>query len=663
MVDFVAELCSMQQSLDNGFVLDVPLGSSFWGSAGGKSLLNNCETFENKISQTQWRRKDQRLESRILTNLPSVHSAILKMQEEKKSFTNEDFLNCVNLGSEIMKLAKAEKGNGHWGEYGDMCEEEVKWGEYYSAEYDDITGEELDPKLVKKGQMEEMRRFEQMKVYDYVLRGEAQKNSNGKFVGVRWVKVNKGTVADPNVRCRLVAQEYAKGEIRDDLFAATPPLFALKLLLSDVASLKETGGKKCIMTLDVKAAFLYGDTKRDVYIELPKEDPWADDFIWVGKLRKAMYGTRDAPQVWYEEVRALMLLLGFCQSKINPCVYYHEQKDLRVMVHVDDFLCTGEEGELEWFRKQVLKRFEITSKIIGRTADPFGSTVFLGRTIRWTKNGLEIEGEVKYFKAMLKEWGMENAKSVDTPWVKEEDDGNQVEGEAMDKVEATRFRRSAARINYMSLERADLGQASKEIAKHMAKPRIGDERKIKRVIRYLIKNPTFVSYFDWQAGCRDLVLFTDSDWANDTVTRRSTSGGVVMIGGHLISHWSRVQNSIALSSGEAELNAAIKGISEIIGISNLGEEIGLGFRITHKVDASACKGILVRSGAGKVKHLSVRQLWVQEAVEKLKINVMKVPREKNLADLMARGNTAKESLDHRRGMNFGMRYGRSFELW
>ena len=50
------------------------------------------------------------------------------------------------------------------------------------------------------------------------------------------------------------------------------------------------------MTLDVKAAFLYGDTKRDLYIELPKQDPWADDFFWVGKLRKAMYGTRDAPQ-------------------------------------------------------------------------------------------------------------------------------------------------------------------------------------------------------------------------------------------------------------------------------------------------------------------------------------------------------------------------------
>ena len=89
----------------------------------------------------------------------------------------------------------------------------------------------------------------------------------------------------------------------------------------------------------------------------------------------------------------------------------------------------------------------------------------------------------------------------------------------------------------------------------------------------------------------------------------------------------------------------------------------MNFKITHKVDASACKGILVRSGAGKVKHLGVRQLWVQEAVEKLKINVMKIPLEQNVADMMARGNTAKESVEHRRGMNYGVRYGRSAVIW
>ena len=71
----------------------------------------------------------------------------------------------------------------------------------------------------------------------------------------------------------------------------------------------------------------------------------------------------------------------------------------------------------------------------------------MGRAIRWTTQGLEIEGEVKYFKALVKELGMENGKSVDTPWTNDDEYLNQTERLEMKKLEATMFRRSAARIN------------------------------------------------------------------------------------------------------------------------------------------------------------------------------------------------------------------------
>ena len=129
----------------------------------------------------------------------------------------------IELGVDINQKGKELNSlNSREGE-DDMCEEEVEWDSHWKAEFDDSTGEALDPKEVKKGCDAEMTRFKTMKVYEYVLRGIAKQNPNGKFVGVRWVKVNKGTVEDPNVRCRLVAQEFAKGEERDDLFAGTPP--------------------------------------------------------------------------------------------------------------------------------------------------------------------------------------------------------------------------------------------------------------------------------------------------------------------------------------------------------------------------------------------------------------------------------------------------------
>ena len=124
-------------------------------------------------------------------------------------------------------------------------------------------------------------------------------------------------------------------------------------------------------------------------------------------------------------------------------------------------------------------------------------------------------------------------------------------------MEATKLRRSAARINYMSMERPDVDHASTEISKCMSKPKVGDDSNVKRLIRYLINFPRMMSYYSWQNSISDVTLYTDSDWANDVKTKRSTFGGVIMIGSHLILHWSRVQNSVALSSGEAELNSAV----------------------------------------------------------------------------------------------------------
>jgi hypothetical protein len=90
-----------------------------------------------------------------------------------------------------------------------------------------------------------------MKVYRYVPRRDA----TSKPVGVKWVRVNKGCKEKQVVKCRLVAQEFADGEKRDDLFAGTPPLFVLRLLMSLFAS-QGSVMKWKLMSMDVKSAFL-----------------------------------------------------------------------------------------------------------------------------------------------------------------------------------------------------------------------------------------------------------------------------------------------------------------------------------------------------------------------------------------------------------------------
>ena len=114
-----------------------------------------------------------------------------------------------------------------------------------------------------------------------------------------------------------------------------------------------------------------------------------------------------------------------------------------------------------------------------------------------------------------------------------------------------------------------------------------------------------------------------------------------MHGSHLIQFWCKQQDRIAVSSAEAELKAACKGVSELLLLSNIARHVtGRQVTLSHLLDASACRGIMFREGAGPIKHLDIRQLWVQEVTRDRKIEVVKVPRKMNLADFLC--SPAKE---------------------
>ena len=107
-----------------------------------------------------------------------------------------------------------------------------------------------------------------------------------------------------------------------------------------------------------------------------------------------------------------------------------------------------------------------------------------------------------------------------------------------------------------------------------------------------------------------------------------------MKGGHLLLWWARTQQLIALSSAEAELNASIKAGIESLGVVNMGRELDSEHSIEILCDASANIGINLRVGAGKIKHLGVRQLWLQERVFNGDLTLRKIPRTENCSDAL-----------------------------
>ena len=115
-------------------------------------------------------------------------------------------------------------------------------------------------------------------------------------------------------------------------------------------------------------------------------------------------------------------------------------------------------------------------------------------------------------------------------------------------------------------------------------------------------------------------------------------------GGGLLKSWARTQGTQALSSGEAEFCAAIKGSAEAIGMQSILGDMGIRVRITIYTDSSAAKGTASRIGIGKVKHLDVGWLWIQESVRKGQIQLKKIDGRINPGDLMTKPKSAAEAI-------------------
>ena len=133
-----------------------------------------------------------------------------------------------------------------------------------------------------------------------------------------------------------------------------------------------------------------------------------------------------------------------------------------------------------------------------------------------------------------------------------------------------------------------------------------------------------------------------------------------MMGKSVIKAWSSNQSVIALSSGEAEYYALVKGASQGIGIKNIMEDLGV--EVAQKIqllsDASAAIGIASRRGSGKVRHIEVNQLWLQGKVLSGSIEVIKIGTGSNLADALTKHVEAEILGKHIQGLGIKIESGR-----
>ena len=108
----------------------------------------------------------------------------------------------------------------------------------------------------------------------------------------------------------------------------------------------------------------------------------------MGKLVRALYGTRDAPLAWLTFVKNDMKEMGFQECKVPNGVFTHPERGLRVVAHVDDVLLSGEGHHLLWFRDHMMKKYELKVQVAGWGCDDAKELESLGRVLRTTPMGI-----------------------------------------------------------------------------------------------------------------------------------------------------------------------------------------------------------------------------------------------------------------------------------
>ena len=220
--------------------------------------------------------------------------------------------------------------------------------------YDNLTGQRLDPELVHAAKELEMEYFKSHEVYTRVAAEEVQK-TKGALINMGWVVTNKGDTRNLDIRARLVGKEYKTGN-GDTLYAATPPLEALRVRVSKAASVDSSGERPGILINDVTRAYFCAKTiARDLFVRLPPEDKEALPGQ-VGRLNLCLYGTRDAAANWQDTLSVHLQSAGFVRGIGHPSVFHHPARRIHLLVHGDDYVSVGPTSALLLLEQFMLEK-------------------------------------------------------------------------------------------------------------------------------------------------------------------------------------------------------------------------------------------------------------------------------------------------------------------
>ncbi|CAL9011599.1 unnamed protein product [Prunus brigantina] len=393
-------------------------------------------------------------------------------------------------------------------------------------------------------------------------------------------------------KARLVAKGYTQTYGVDYLetFAPVAKLNTVRVLLSLAANRDWP-----LLQFDVKNAFLHGDLKEEIYMDLPPGIPVTSKEGVVCKLRKSLYGLKQSPRAWFGRFAASMKKFGYVQSNSDHTLFLKRHKG------------------------------KLTALII---------YYFLGIEVARSKHGIFLS-QRKYILDLLAETGMLDCKPIDTP-----SEQNHKLGLYPDQVptDKERYQRLVGKLIYLSHTRPDIAYAVSVVSQFMHSPSEDHMGAVMRILRYLKVTPgkglMFCKY-----GHTDVEGYTDADWAGSVTDRRSTSGYFTFVGGNLVTWRSKKQKVVSRSSAEAEYRGMAQGVCELLWLRRLLRDLGFGPQKPMDMYCDNKAAIAIAHNPvqhDRTKHVEVDRHFVKEKLDAEIISFPFISSEYQLADVLTK---------------------------
>jgi len=510
---------------------------------------------------------------------------------------------------------------------------------------------------------EEIANLTKFKCFERVPRSEALKH--GRLVKSKWVfKVkyeSDGSIQ--RFRARLVAKGFTQA-YGTDYWDTYSPVFSYTSLRTIFAIATERDMQ--LDQFDLKNGFIQQRIDVDhLYMECPDgySKEMSNGVPAALHCLQSINGLKQSSRLLHQRMSSYLVSIGFKQLVSDQCVYTKGSGDSQLIVctWVDDIILAsarGNEAARVEFDAALRREFEMSPWTSGEA-----SWVLNMKVVRdWKEGTLHISqpGAIEKLAAQFKLTGREGR----APWVPMDPHLKLTKPDAAGIVPASTwdYQSAVGALLYLSLTtRPDVAQCVGVLSRFMSCPGQAHVDAAKQCIRYLFATAEYGIMYskhlagaphafmratpgeacaaDEAASTYEFVTYADADLGGDESTLKSTSGYCITLNGGLVCWSSKLQSAVALSTAEAETNAAVEAVKTVMHLRLFFQELGLtqvGPSVVYEDNASAIVIAQSKEASKRTRHYLLKTQFLKDLHKRSVFRYEKVGTRDQVADMLTK---------------------------